>query len=586
MTERVRMHPEVYKAVKSGDFHSLMKIIAENGEYRFHQKTPKGNNILHVAAQYKQVNFIKDLLQHPSGSSLLWQGNNKGDTPLHVAAKVGSYDAVRVFTDQVKSPDQPDACKDLLRRLNSHNDTSLHYAVRGGHKGVVQLLIEEDPQLCDITNAVDESPLYLAAHRRRSDIIELILSAFSSSSSHKGPKGATAPHAAVYSLPPSWKKIVEKRPELIREKDEMGRTPLHYAAFLGEVKVVQMLLLHDTYAAYDLDKEGQSALHIAAFRGRVNVIDELLGFCPDACDMINIKGQTALHAAVIGRQVNVVKHILEMPNPEDLINEQDAEGNTALHLAAHHKRYNIIYILARDKRVDRLATNKDHLTACDIFRAHKEVGYSAAKVYHVLENSGGFLGFQGWVEERLDKQYVKGQHAVSENTQSNTTIREEYASFAKFQQLASVLIATVTFAASLTMPGGYNNDGMAILAGRAAFQAFVILNSIAFGLSMLALSLQYFATDTSNRLRVGYANTAVLCTYMAEIAMILAFTCSTYVVLPRSIGLGIVSIVGFGCGLIFYHIGIFLDPDLNYFGFSCKSQKRYVLGLLFDYGIL
>ncbi|KAI6702802.1 hypothetical protein NL676_011938 [Syzygium grande] len=214
------MHREVYKAVKSGDFHSLMKIITENGEDRFHQKTPKGNNILHVAAQYKQVNFIKDLLQHPSGSSLLWQGNNKGDTPLHVAAKVGSYDAVRVFTDQAKSPDQPDACKDLLRRLNSHNDTSLHYAVRGGHKGVVQLLIEEDPQLCDITNAVDESPLYLAAHRRLSDITELILSAFSSSSSHKGPKGVTALHAAMYSLPPtpSWEKIVEKRPELIRGK--------------------------------------------------------------------------------------------------------------------------------------------------------------------------------------------------------------------------------------------------------------------------------------------------------------------------------------------------------------------------------
>ncbi|KAI6702803.1 hypothetical protein NL676_011939 [Syzygium grande] len=301
--------------------------------------------------------------------------------------------------------------------------------------------------------------------------------------------------------------------------------------------------------------------------------------------MINIKGQTALHAAVIGRQENVVKHILEMPNLEDLINEQDGEGNTALHLAAHHNRYNIIYILARDKRVDRLATNKHHLTAFDIFCAHKEFGYSVAKVDHVLTNSGGFLDFQGRVEERLDKQYVKGQHAVSENTQSNTTIQEGYASFAKFQQLASVLIATVTFAASLTMPGGYNDDGMAILAGRAAFQAFVILNSIAFGLSMLALSSQYFATGTSH-LRVGYAKTAVLCTYMAEIAMILAFTCSTYVVLPRSIGLGIVSIVGFGCGLIFYNIGIFLDPDLSYFGFSCRSQKRYVLGLLFDYGIL
>ncbi|KAL3742738.1 hypothetical protein ACJRO7_018107 [Eucalyptus globulus] len=580
------MHPKVYEAAKSGDFHSLMTTISENGEDLFHQTTPKGNNILHVAAQYKQVNFIRDILQHQSRSSLLWQGNDRGDTPLHVAAKVGNDHAVRVFTDLAKSLDQPDACKKLLERQNTKEDTSLHYAIRGGHESVVELLIKEDPHLCDITNAVGEYPLYLAAHRSLPNIIEPILQASSSPCSHKGPKGLTALHAAVHSSLTISDKILEKRPDVINEGDDIGWTPLHYVACFGKDNAVRRLLKHDTSVAYGLDKEGDSALHIAAFRGHIKVIDEVVTVCPDAWDIINNKGQTALHAAVIGGQVKVVKHMIGKSNLEDLINEQDTDGNTALHLAVLHKKYNIMYILAQDKRVDRLATNKHHLTAYHIFYAHKEVGYAAAKGYYVLGKFGEFPYFQRWVVKDV-KKWLDEQYDFSIPTESNIAHQEDYDIFAKFQVLVSGLIATVAFGASLTMPGGYNNDnGMAILAGRAAFQAFVILNSIAFGLSVLALSLQYFATAISGRLRVGYASTAGLCTYMAEIAMILAFACCTYVVLPRTIGLGIVSVVGFGLGLTLYHIGLFLDPDLDFLGSSNSSHKRYVRNLLFEYGII
>ncbi|XP_039166766.1 receptor-interacting serine/threonine-protein kinase 4-like [Eucalyptus grandis] len=201
MTESPSMHPELYKAAKSGAFQSLITTL-ENGEDLFHQTTPKGNNILHVAAQYEQVNFIENLLQRPWGPSLLRQGNSKGDTPLHIAATVGSYKSVQVFINLAKldcfvENGQVDACKELLRKPNLQKDTALHYAVRGGHESVVKLLIEEDPQLCDVTNAADESPLYLATDRGHLDIMELILSASSLPSSHKGPKGLTALHAAI-----------------------------------------------------------------------------------------------------------------------------------------------------------------------------------------------------------------------------------------------------------------------------------------------------------------------------------------------------------------------------------------------------
>ncbi|XP_056174386.1 ankyrin repeat-containing protein At5g02620-like [Syzygium oleosum] len=591
------MHPKVYEAAKIGDYDYLMTIILGNGEDLFHQTTPKGNNILHVAAQYKQVNLIQHLLGHPSGSSLLWQGNYKGDTPLHVAAKVGSCEAVRVFVDLAKSlhwvveNGQVDACKELLRKQNFRKDTTLHSAVRGGHDLVVELLLDEDPQLCDNTNAADESPLYLAADRGLSRITELILSAFSSSSSYKGPKGLTALHAGISLSLTSWEKIMENRPEAIREGDEMGWNPLHYVAYLGKVEAVRLLLQHDTSVAYDLDKAGESALHLAAFQGCANVIDELVKSCPDACDITNTKGQTALHAAVIGGRVNVVKYILEMPNQGDIINEQDNDGNTALHLATLHKHYNIINMLARDKRVDRLAKNKDHLTALDIFWTHKEIGHGARTVHYLLKGSHGIPGFQGWFIEhgkkRLDKQYVQGQPSESITTGSNIANQDNFnlskKSIMDVQLLVAALIAAVTFAMAFTVPGGYNNDGpdrgMAILAGRTDFEGFVIFNSLAFFCSIMAIIIHLESFTFSYRQEPKHIPIVGLCIEIALIEMLLAYWMGMTLVLDRHTERtwdGIIPYLASGCPLPFIFFNNFPDHEAHTWLRGSSPTRRYI----------
>ena len=160
---------------------------------------------------------------------------------------------------------------------------------------------------------------------------------------------------------------MEKRPNIIREQDNLGWTPLHYAALWGMAKSVRQFLNHDSFVAYVLDNDGESALHIASYHRKINSIEEMIKSCPDICDLTNHKGQTALHLAILGRKGDVVKYVLDTPGLKCLINEPDKDGNTPLHMSIICKDYRIMYMLARDERVDIKATNKENLTAFAIF---------------------------------------------------------------------------------------------------------------------------------------------------------------------------------------------------------------------------
>ncbi|KAJ0045500.1 hypothetical protein Pint_05711 [Pistacia integerrima] len=116
------------------------------------------------------------------------------------------------------------------------------------------------------------------------------------------------------------------------------------------------------------------------------------------------------------------------------------------------------------------------------------------------------------------------------------------------QLVVAGLIATVTFAAAFTMPGGYQSaedqeqdqdQGTAILAKNSSFKAFVRTDAIAMVLSFAVLVHFFVSVDTS---RYWHLNTyAHRATVLAMEAMVVAFITGTYVVLSPSLGLAIVT---------------------------------------------
>lgn len=169
------------------------------------QKTPKDNNILPVAVEFKQVEFFTSI---SLGSPMFWATNIKGDTPLHTAAKVGCLLVVEFLinhakmlhiegVDEENGPVDGEAYKNLLRMTNLEKDTALHVGVRCGHCRVVMLLIEADPTLCCLTNSANESPLFLATSKGFQRIARYILCESSMCPSFERINDVTALHAAV-----------------------------------------------------------------------------------------------------------------------------------------------------------------------------------------------------------------------------------------------------------------------------------------------------------------------------------------------------------------------------------------------------
>ena len=202
------MDPEIYVAAAEGDTDILERRPSADLQF---QLTPNHNTVLHIAAQFGQLNCVEWIIQRDSAdSSLLQCPNLKGDSPLHLAAREGHVEVVEALISAAKTVSERDiesgigADKAMLRMTNNENDTALHEAVRYHHPEVVKLLIEKDPEFTYGVNFSGGTPLYMAAERGFRDLVKIIIGNPNRDRlAHTGPMGRTALHAAVICHDPS-----------------------------------------------------------------------------------------------------------------------------------------------------------------------------------------------------------------------------------------------------------------------------------------------------------------------------------------------------------------------------------------------
>lgn len=116
------------------------------------------------------------------------------------------------------------------------------------------------------------------------------------------------------------------------------------------------------------------------------------------------------------------------------------------------------------------------------------------------------------------------------------TLRKE----AQGHSLVATLIATVSFAAGFTVPGGFNqnngeNIGMAVLKSKAAFKVFLISDAIAFTCSAVAILCYFSLVSTESTWTTeAHSFTARILNIISLGALMLAFTTGVSVVVSQS----------------------------------------------------
>ena len=124
--------------------------------------------------------------------------------------------------------------------------------------------------------------------------------------------------------------------------------------------------------------------------------------------------------------------------------------------------------------------------------------------------------------------------------------------------VVATLVATVTFAAAFTMPGGYKTDkGTPVLINNGVFAVFVISDAIAMVLSTSALFMHFSRALLGKRgqveddIKETFSYRTSTLTICAIPAMVIAFITGSYAVLAPSLWLAITTCF-IGVAFIFF----------------------------------
>ncbi|RLM68977.1 protein ACCELERATED CELL DEATH 6-like isoform X1 [Panicum miliaceum] len=558
------MDRRLLEAAVTGDTIAMQHLV-EHVTGVLYGSTPQGNNCLHISAIHGHEGFCKDVLalNEESLPLLLTAINASGETPLLTAVTSGRVSVASVLLSYCR--DQK--LREAILKQDKHGFNALHHAIRSGHKDLALDLIAAEPALSYAVNKYQESAMFMAVMRNKyEDVLDELLKI--PDSSHGESDGSNALRAAVRNVgstgpedmlllelhKPSGglndqctdaftviaKKIVETRPRLARGKEESTpNTPMHLAALFNKVDVLRVLLEYDRSLGYVLGSTGGDTplLVSAAHRGHVDVAQELLKHCPDApyCDR---SGWTCLHEAVSTVHTKFVEFVLGSSQLRRLINMRDGQGQTALPLAVQKCDPKMVAALLLHQDIDVTVTDNlgDDATwkLSGATKHAKTLNWNEVSMLMLKadpRDETSIYNLHKQVKDKVTNLIRKDIKSLTQTYTGNTS-------------LVAILIATITFAVAFTLPGGYSTDagaeGLPIMARKAAFQAFLISDTLAMCSSLAVAFVCVIAKWEDLEFLLYYRSFTKKLMWFAYIATSTAFATGLYTVLaPRLLWLAI-----------------------------------------------
>ncbi|CAI9780346.1 unnamed protein product [Fraxinus pennsylvanica] len=515
-----------------------------------------GNTGLHAVAVLGNIQAAKLLVRKNPELPNIW--NIDGSLPIHLAAMRGHRAMTLYLFSKTREDEYSNPSKDEA------GATLMNFAINAGFYDLALHLLEHNPKLA----WQDTSPLELMAEESSAFLSGAHLNIWQN---------------LIYSCVPM--KLIVRPENLLHE----GMSKLSYYSpiklnrhcrkqffrvckemHLILWKVLEMMvppLKHIRHRKFmhhqalqlvkrvcseirSLDNtEAKSILTgpflLGAQNGINEIVKEILESFPHAITFLDEENHSVFHLAVMYRHEEIFK----------IVHQQSGQYKMSLSLLLDNRRNNILHLVGYKACHDRLDLKPGAVLQMQReLQWYKEVEKFVLPQERKSKNSDGKTPLTIFNEEHREMAAYETQWIISMATSCT---------------VAASLIATVAFAAAITVPGGNKTDGLPNFSDRNSFIAFAIgdslalLSSITTVISFLSIFTTRYAVNDflyslPNRLIIG-----LISLFLSVAFLMIAFSSTIYLVIAQKNGQILVPIIILTCVPVTLFTYLQLPPLLD-----------------------
>lgn len=279
------------------------------------------STLLHLAVESGVAKVVELCLNEGAVPNTV--KSSDGSTPIHLASSYGYMDILDILMQAVAFIVDPPPDQDGM--------LPIHKAAQSNHVEVISYLLRQDVDQINTTDYEGRTSIMLAAQFNCYDTVKVLLE-YEANVDVRDSENKTVLHYAIGSSDIVREILKDvKATSLIRAKDRLGNTPLHYASCKGCVKDASIILLKYRAGATITNGAGETPLHIAARYGCMSVAKKLMdGRGKRTVNAIDVYERTPLHLAAQEGHEELVEFFLTKEAKID----SDVHGQTPLHYAA------------------------------------------------------------------------------------------------------------------------------------------------------------------------------------------------------------------------------------------------------------